>query len=120
MLDKHDYPGPGMFPAQGGRASVLGEFGGLGLPIDGHLWQQDKNWGYRTMKDRDELGQRYAALLANLPALIERGLSAAIYTQITDVEVEVNGLVTYDRQVVKIPIEKLAELHRAIISPKKK
>src|SRR5207244_11214682 len=49
LLDKHDYPGPGMFPAQGGRASVLGEFGGLGLPIEGHLWQQDKNWGYRSI-----------------------------------------------------------------------
>lgn len=120
MLDKHDYPGPGMFPAQGGRASVLGEFGGLGLPIEGHLWQQDKNWGYRSMKDRDELATRYAALLANLPALIDRGLCAAIYTQITDVEIEVNGLVTYDRQVVKIPVEKLAALHREIISPKKK
>ena len=120
LLDKHEYPGPGMFPAQGGRASVLGEFGGLGLPIDGHLWQQDKNWGYRTMKDRDELAQRYAALIAKLPALIERGLSAAIYTQITDVEVEVNGLVTYDRQIVKIPLEQLAALHRELISPKKK
>lgn len=119
MLDKHEYPGPGMFPAQGGRASVLGEFGGLGLPIDGHLWQQDKNWGYRSMKDRDELAQRYAALLANLPALIKHGLAAAIYTQITDVEIEVNGLVTYDRQVVKIPAEKLAALHRELIAPKK-
>ncbi len=120
LLDKHDYPGPGMFPAQGGRASVLGEFGGLGLPVADHLWQQDKNWGYRSMKDRDELGQRYAALIANLPALIDRGLCAAIYTQITDVEVEVNGLVTYDRQLVKIPAEKLAALHREITSPKKK
>lgn len=120
LLDKHQYPGPGMFPAQGGRASVLGEFGGLGLPIEGHLWQQDKNWGYRSMKDPAELGQRYAALIAELPPLIERGLAAAIYTQITDVEIEVNGLVTYDRQVVKIPVEKLAELHRAIIDPKKK
>jgi beta-galactosidase/beta-glucuronidase len=120
LLDKHDYPGPGMFPAQGGRASVLGEFGGLGLPIEGHLWQQDKNWGYRSMKDRDELGDRYAALIANLPALIKHGLAAAIYTQITDVEVEVNGLVTYDRQVVKIPAERLAALHREIINPKKK
>ncbi len=120
LLDKHQYPGPGMFPAQGGRASVLGEFGGLGLPVEGHLWQQDKNWGYRSMKDREELGQRYAALLAGLPPLIEHGLAAAIYTQITDVEIEVNGLVTYDRQVVKIPVEQLAALHREIISPKKK
>jgi hypothetical protein len=67
LLDKHQYPGPGMFPAQGGRASVLGEFGGLGLPVEGHLWQQDKNWGYRSMKDREELAQRYAALIAELP-----------------------------------------------------
>jgi beta-galactosidase/beta-glucuronidase len=120
LLDKHEYPGPGMFPAQGGRASVLGEFGGLGLPIENHLWQQDKNWGYRSMKDRDDLAQRYGALIANLPALIDRGLSAAIYTQITDVEIEVNGLVTYDRQVVKIPAERLAALHRDLTSPKKK
>lgn len=120
LLDKHQYPGPGMFPAQGGRASVLGEFGGLGLPIEGHLWQQDKNWGYRSMKDRDELGRRYAALIAELPPLIEKGLAAAIYTQITDVEIEVNGLVSYDRQVVKIPVEKLAELHRSVTEPRKK
>lgn len=72
------------------------------------------------MKTSEELGQRYAALLAGLPPLIERGLSAAIYTQITDVEIEVNGLVTYDRQVVKIPLEQLAALHREIISPQKK
>ena len=72
------------------------------------------------MKDRDELAQRYAALLANLPAFLERGLAAAIYTQLTDVEIQVNGLVTYDRQAVKIPVETLAALHREIIAPKKK
>jgi beta-galactosidase/beta-glucuronidase len=120
MLDMHEYPGPNMFPAQGGRASVLGEFGGLGLPLEGHLWQSDKNWGYRNMKTVDELTERYAALITALPALIEKGLAAAIYTQTTDVEGEVNGLVTYDRQVVKMPAEKLAALHRALTHPPKK
>ena len=120
LLDIHAYPGPAMFPAQGGRASVLGEFGGLGLPVPGHLWQEDKNWGYRNMKSAAELAERYTALIAQLPPLIEKGLTAAIYTQTTDVEIEVNGLITYDRAVVKIPVEKLAALHNPLTHPKKK
>jgi hypothetical protein len=106
-----------MFPAQGGRVSVLGEFGGLGLPLEGHLWQSEKNWGYRNMKTVAELTERYAGLIAQLPPLIEKGLAAAIYTQTTDVEGEVNGLITYDRRVVKMPVEKLAALHRALTHP---
>jgi beta-galactosidase/beta-glucuronidase len=117
LIDLHEYPGPNMFPAQGGRVSVLGEFGGLGLPLEGHLWQSEKNWGYRNMKTVAELTERYAGLIAQLPPLIEKGLAAAIYTQTTDVEGEVNGLITYDRRVVKMPVEKLAALHRALTHP---
>lgn len=98
----HGYPGPTGAPAEQGRALVLGEFGGLGLPVPGHTWQEKKGWGYRGFKDVGALTLAYEALLAELKPYISRGLSAAVYTQITDVENEVNGLMTYDRAVVKM------------------
>jgi len=112
-LDQHQYPGPGMPDLNKhapeitkGRVLVLGEFGGLGLPIENHLWQSDKNWGYRNYDDRSELLDNYRNLIRKIPALIEKGLAAAIYTQTTDVEGEVNGLLTYDRAVIKMdPVE---------------
>jgi len=120
MIDMHDYPGPGMFPARLGRASVLGEFGGLGLPVSGHLWQQDKNWGYRDFGSAEEMTKQYEAMIAKLRVLRQSGLAAAVYTQLTDIETEVNGMITYDRQITKIPAEKLAELHRGLIAPEQK
>ena len=111
LKDRHDYPGPGMFPAMDDRVSVLGEFGGLGLPMEGHLWQTDKNWGYRQMEGQQQLETDYAAMVTRLRPLIRRGLAAAIYTQTTDVEGEVNGLLTYDRKVVKIDAATLKKLH---------
>lgn len=110
-IDKHDYPGPGMWPAQPGRASVLGEFGGLGLPVPGHLWQENANWGYRDSDKAEDLVVHYDSMLRNLRPLIHRGLAAAVYTQFTDVEGEVNGMVTYDRRVLKITAQRLSELH---------
>lgn len=112
MKDLHRYPGPAMFPVEKNRASILGEFGGLGLPIEGHLWLNRNNWGYRTYKTQDELQTAYANLMKQMPALINDGLAAAIYTQTTDVEVEVNGLMTYDRAMIKLPSEWLHRLHR--------
>jgi len=109
--DIHRYPGPGTSPVEEGRAVVLGEFGGLGLPISGHTWQQEKNWGYRSFDNREALSDGYVALLGKLRPLIGCGLSAAIYTQTSDVEIEVNGLMTYDRAIIKIsdpvPIDEL-------------
>jgi beta-galactosidase/beta-glucuronidase len=120
LIDHHQYPGPGPPPAVKDRAMVLGEFGGLGLPIKGHTWQDEKNWGYRSFKTSDELTEAYFALIKNLQPMIEEtGLSSAIYTQLTDVETEVNGLMTYDRKVIKMPSEKLAALHRELMTPKK-
>jgi beta-galactosidase/beta-glucuronidase len=117
--DKHDYPGPSAPPADAGRASVLGEFGGLGLPIPGHLWVNDKkNWGYRKFESRDALTAAYLALAAKLRPLVESRLSAAVYTQTTDVETEVNGLMTYDRELIKMDADKVraanTELVRAL------
>jgi beta-galactosidase/beta-glucuronidase len=107
--DLHNYPDPAMpRPDIFGdkKALVLGEFGGLGLPVDGHTWQE-KNWGYQSFKSNDSLFKRYQSLTTKLEELIKAGLSAAVYTQTTDVEGEVNGFMTYDRKVMKMPIEKL-------------
>jgi beta-galactosidase/beta-glucuronidase len=110
IMDLHNYPEPAMpdpkvYGAK--QAIVLGEYGGLGLPLEGHTWQSKNNWGYQNFKNKDELYQRYAAFIDRIPSLIKEGLSGAIYTQTTDVEIETNGLMTYDRQVMKIPAEQL-------------
>ncbi|MBW3596932.1 MAG: beta-galactosidase [Planctomycetes bacterium] len=117
MHDMHRYPGPAMPEPESDRAVVLGEFGGLGLPLEGHLWWNKRNWGYRTYKTRDELWSNYRRLIRELHPLIGRGLAAAIYTQTTDVEGEVNGLMTYDRRVVKFDPEKMTALHARLHEP---
>ena len=118
ILDHHQYPGPGAPPAVTDRAMVLGEFGGLGLPVQGHTWQEEKNWGYRSFKTPEELTDNYVALLKRLRPLIEdSGLSAAIYTQTTDVEVEVNGLMTYDRALVKMNANAVAAANKSVSVP---
>jgi hypothetical protein len=109
VMDMHSYPGPAVPRIEEKRAVVLGEFGGLGLPISGHTWQQDKNWGYRSFTTRDELTDAYLGLIRKLhPMTGDQGLSAAVYTQTTDVEVEVNGLMTYDRAMVKMDVPTVA------------
>lgn len=116
--DIHVYPGPGAPPAEEKRAGVLGEFGGLGLPVSGHTWQAEKNWGYVKFASPDELTDAYLRLIPMLRALqAEPGLSAAVYTQTTDVEIEVNGLMTYDRAVIKMDAERIAAANRTTYGP---
>lgn len=111
--DMHKYPGPGAPEPEEKRAIVLGEFGGLGLPVSGHTWQAEKNWGYRSYTNSAALTSAYLDLVSKLfPLIEEKGLSAAIYTQTTDVEIEVNGLMTYDREMVKMDWEKIAEANQ--------
>jgi hypothetical protein len=119
MEDAHHYPGPGMEPPaqHPGRAVVLGEFGGLGLPVEKHLWRADRNWGYQSFGTAADLERRYAELVASLAPMIDRGLAAAVYTQTTDVEVEVNGLLTYDRDIAKIDPDRLRALHAGLYQP---
>jgi beta-galactosidase/beta-glucuronidase len=113
--DIHVYPGPGTTKPEEHRAAVLGEFGGLGLPLEGHTWQSTKNWGYRQFKTRDELTKAYLSLMDHLqPQIADPGMSAAVYTQTTDVETEVNGLMTYDRETVKPDEEQIAAAHRKL------
>ncbi len=103
VADVHAYPGPAIPPNDRRRARVLGELGGLGLPLEGHTWLDRDNWGYRSFTDTAALGRAYLALLRQLRYLEGEGLAAAVYTQTTDVEIEVNGIMTYDRAVVKLP-----------------
>jgi hypothetical protein len=111
--DIHVYPGPGSPDPEPKRAAVLGEFGGLGLPVEDHLWGKEKNWGYRVMKDKAELTKKYERLLAGVYQYKDKpGLSAAVYTQLTDVESEVNGLLTYDRAVVKVDLDRVAAVNK--------
>jgi hypothetical protein len=116
MKDMHRYPGPDMYPVVPGRASVLGEFGGLGWPVEDHLWWNKRNWGYRTYTDQNSLNAAYESAADKLEPLIHDGLSAAVYTQTTDVEGEVNGLMTYDRKVLKYDAAKLAAIHARLIA----
>jgi hypothetical protein len=102
ILDIHSYPGPDSPAIEAHRASVVGEYGGLGLGWTGHTWS-DKFWGYQPMPDQKTLTERYCKLLERVHLLKDFfGLSAAVYTQTTDVETECNGLLTYDRAVMKI------------------
>jgi hypothetical protein len=117
--DMHKYPGPGMVPPMDDRVSVLGEFGGLGLPVEGHLWKIGRHWGYQNMASRDQLTARYVELLRGVHRLKETvGLSAGVYTQTTDVEGEVNGLLTYDRKLIKPDVAKTAAANRGQFPPK--
>lgn len=121
IIDLHNYPDPAMprpdlFGSK--QALVLGEFGGLGLPIDGHVWQQKDNWGYQSFKSADDLINRYSAFMVKMQDLIRSGLSAAVYTQTTDVEIETNGLMTYDRKVIKVSAAKLKSLHEPLYKTK--
>ncbi len=116
-LDYHAYPDPACPPLESSRASVLGEFGGLGLPLDGHTWVNKNNWGYKSYPDKTTLTAAYIQLLNQIPDLIADGLSAAVYTQTTDVEIEVNGWLTYDRRQWKIDPERVRKATAALYAP---
>ncbi|MBL8817907.1 MAG: hypothetical protein JNL58_17920 [Planctomyces sp.] len=121
IVDEHRYPHPG-FPFDSARdrdfIKVVGEFGGHGLPVEGHLWDPGRgNWGYGDLpKDSAEYQSRYRESLRLLTELKGQGIAAGVYTQTTDVEGEINGLMTYDRRVIKIPADELQKLHQALFA----
>ncbi len=115
ILDNHHYPYPAFRMWDKNMINVLGEYGGIGLPVEGHLWQADKNWGYVQYKNGDEVLAEYASFAEQLKQLIKQGCSAAVYTQTTDVEIEINGLMTYDRKVIKMDEKKLRAVNEGII-----
>lgn len=117
VIDYHIYPGPGSPKPEAARAAVLGEFGGLGLPLAGHTWISENNWGYQSFTTQAALTDALVNVIVNLrPLIADPGLSAAVYTQTTDVETEVNGIMTYDRAIIK-PDEK--RLRAALVSLRK-
>ena len=115
ILDLHNYPHPEMYLYDKDYINVLGEYGGIGWPVEGHLWQPDRNWGYVQFKSADEVLDTYEKYAYMLIDLIDDGFAGAIYTQTTDVEIEVNGLMTYDRKVVKLDMERLSAINRKVI-----
>ena len=117
LSDVHVYPGPGVPPLEPARAAVLGEFGGLGLGLPGHTWQ-GRSWGYRGVADGVELARGYTNLLREAHRMrAEEGLAAIVYTQLSDVESECNGLVTYDREVVKADPRAILDANAGRIAP---
>ena len=117
ISDIHHYPDPAVQPAEEKRAIVLGEFGGLGLPLQGHTWEK-KNWGYRNMADTLQLLSKYESYLDMVHRFVkENGLSASIYTQTTDCETETNGLMTYDRKVNKMGVKNVYNANNDFVPP---
>lgn len=116
IYDDHTYVGPGRPAAAGGRVLVDGEYGGLGLIAEKNRWK-GRPESYEMTNSHGRLTDRYLQLSRTLEDVVrETGLSGAIYTQLTDVENEVNGFLTYDRQVVKMPIPVVADRNRAVIA----
>lgn len=116
ILDLHNYPGPNMFLYDPQRVTVLGEYGGIGLPLENHLWWNKRNWGYVQFKNSDEVTAEYVKYANDLKGMVDRGFSAAVYTQTTDVEGEVNGLMTYDRKEIKINEAAVKKANQAVIN----
>lgn len=116
IVDLHNYPGPRMYLYDGERANVLGEYGGIGLALEGHLWKPDRNWGYVQFKNSKEVTDEYVKFGNELLKYIKQGFTAAVYTQTTDVEIEVNGVMTYDRKVMKMDEKRLRKMNDEIVN----
>lgn len=116
IIDVHHYPTPAMNVFEGKFINVLGEYGGIGYPVIGHTWEIDRKWGYgKNKKSSEEVMKQYEEYAEMLKVFVQTGCAAAVYTQTTDVEGEVNGLMTYDRAVIKVDIPAIAEINRSVI-----
>ena len=116
ILDIHHYPEPRMVFWDPEMVNVLGEYGGIGFPVEGHLWQADKNWGYVKYQSGADVLKEYENFAQKLIKLNKFGCAAAVYTQTTDVEIEVNGLMTYDRKFIKMDETRLREINQSVIN----
>ena len=113
--DIHNYPEPAMFLFDPDRVNVLGEYGGIGYPVEGHLWN-DQSWGYIRFSSAEDLTAEYIKYAEILKDFIHKGFSAAVYTQTTDCESEINGLMTYDRKVMKMEVDRVRKTNQEIIN----
>ena len=114
MIDVHNYPEPVMGLFDPKRVNVLGEYGGIGLVYEKNVWEKDRNWGYVQYKSKEEATDAYVRLAEILKKLIPHCYSAAVYTQTTDVEVEINGLMTYDRKVIKLDEARIRKVNQEV------
>ena len=113
ILDIHHYPEPSLYMYDSFRATVLGEYGGIGRVVEGHTWMPT-GWGYVQYDSKEEATDVYVNYAETLLNLIPKGFSAAVYTQTSDCEKELNGLMTYDRAEVKFDEERLVEINKKI------
>ena len=114
ILDLHHYPEPKMVLYDPTRATVLGEYGGIGRKVEGHTWVKDQGWGYVEFDTEKKVTDTYVEYANQLYKMAFQGFSAAVYTQTTDCETELNGLMTYDRAVVKLEEKRLLQINRKI------
>ena len=116
MIDIHNYPEPVMGLFDSKRVNVLGEYGGIGLVKDNHVWENNRNWGYVQYKTSEEATKAYVSFAEKLKKLIPFGYAAAVYTQTTDVEIEINGLMTYDRKMIKLDEAAVRKINQEVIA----
>ena len=116
IVDLHNYPHPKMYLYDAERTNVLGEYGGIGLALKGHLWRPDENWGYVKFKNSKAVTEQYVEYAKELQKLVKVGFSGAVYTQTTDVEGEVNGFMTYDRKIDKMNVFEVKKANQTVIS----
>ncbi|HEY8955614.1 MAG TPA: glycoside hydrolase family 2, partial [Chitinophaga sp.] len=114
VTDIHSYPEPRNVPGQPGKAKVIGEYGGIGVPVPAHQWDDIEGWGY-TQVTPAELKGKYENMISIIKKLELAGLSASIYTQPFDVEGEENGILTYDREIIKVPVDELRKINRNLV-----
>ena len=117
ILDAHHYPQPMMNVFERSMINVLGEYGGIGYVVPGHIWRPGgNNWGYSGLRSSPEdVLARYSLFADRLKTFITTGCAAAVYTQTTDVELEVNGLMTYDR-LEKLDAPRLRAINQSVIT----
>lgn len=116
ILDSHYYPEPKMRILDDGMVNVLGEYGGIGYPVEGHLWEEGRNWGYIQFEDTEAVTDMYVNYADKLIDIRQAAkCAAAVYTQTTDVESEVNGFYTYDRKILKMNPERVREANLKVI-----
>ena len=112
ILDLHNYPAPGLYLFDPTRINVLGEFGGIGMVVKDHIWATtDRNWGYVQYNTTEKVTDEYVKYVNMLYDMVPQGFSAGVYTQTSDVEYEVNGLMTYDRKVIKMDEKRIREVN---------
>jgi len=117
ILDTHTYPNPKMRILDSAMVNVLGEFGGIGRPIEGHLWEIGRKWGYVQYDSEKKVTDAYCLYVRDLIDVKQLDMcAAAVYTQTTDVEGEVNGFYTYDRDVLKVDAARVRKANMSVIN----